>query len=1230
MDLSRLDDLRKDIESLTGVPVGAQIILTDKGAPCKPDLVAKEFAAGKGAPAAEAEGASAAAQELALFVFNRQLLDPRTSSSSDLLNTVDIEPPVPAEVLQILAFEVGSLLPNRAQTYIASFRSHVLYSTAVAATARNHLKGFEKVLEEQRVQISSLRIALTNLEGHSKSVCNGFDKFHSHAQRELSKHSNLLQSFPSDLQALHRIPIHLEIAKDHKLLSDYVPEEKLLTWVDSCRVAHEQIVRKVNGLSDTIKGIKTGTDAEVSQLLSVDFDRFEATLNVVRDRVGRIENGRQLCERDLSRVDSALRDIESNPQAGDRLQAIDHLYQIHRTEYLPDLAKHDAEIRHFLTELLHSKKTLYHTLISRLQTISNLQSSIATVTPLLSTLTTTLASHSQAFGQLLHVHRMPPAWGATLVEIVRRKEYVKIFLGRAREMAEVLAKYRGQEEKRRETFRNEISRYLPAGLVTGLDDKPPYCEITVSNTKDTLPNITKDDIADFEQLVANLRVAMKEVGGSTSVASGTTPPSSATGVPLDSISKLQATMMKMSSQVSGMSVEFDRILLKSGLCAKMEEEAAKLRQENSQLRNNSLVASVGSPTGRNYPHGLRSVSAGSLQAADVEGSRAEEKIRAYESRIRNLEKLLQDSYNINVSKYSNKCDIEALKATIDALRNENDMLQSRVSTFDSQIRLGEGPYDRHQAESEKDSSNEELRLIKERYAMLEKEHSTLKTSFDALSKEKHLFLSELDRLSTFMKEVNVLVESCSKALVVDEDRQQAQAVFGMSEPFPVGIPSSIRHVAKTSPAQADVASPTSPSSRTSSSGLPSIPVLAALRSDEKEIRKRMRELEDDIRCQSLELKALQEVSAWRMQQSTKSSEGIYTDGDGPSSRVMGHTSLSPNTLRGEHVYEDQTTMPLESVVAIAANPVELQMSSSVAERLPGRDKELAMQVVQLLNENEKLLKANQGLKRLRESTKSSNVSSSASEHLPQYWHDLIQSAFKQLRSRNLSLKKIDAALEPLKTLAAPEENILVPLPESVSAAFDSVVTSSARLNAALGSKPGEEDVPESLQEGWCTQSDLGDPVALANWVEAPVNAELQPRPKTITFQRFQENDLALFLPTRNPKAWAAFNVNSPHFFLSTESTKRFETQIKNRDWILANIMSIDERIAVRGDPATNPYGLADGTKYYWCEVEPWEGMALVALGKRSSAKSSATRRQEQQAELKEGEIRVEDASIQQS
>lgn len=60
---------------------------------------------------------------------------------------------------------------------------------------------------------------------------------------------------------------------------------------------------------------------------------------------------------------------------------------------------------------------------------------------------------------------------------------------------------------------------------------------------------------------------------------------------------------------------------------------------------------------------------------------------------------------------------------------------------------------------------------------------------------------------------------------------------------------------------------------------------------------------------------------------------------------------------------------------------------------------------------------------------------------------------------------------------------------------------------------------------------------------------------------FAKGDLALFLPTRNSTVpvWAAFNVSFPHHFLS--ATGIISEQMKSREWIVARITNLTEKIA---------------------------------------------------------------------
>jgi autophagy-related protein 11 len=82
----------------------------------------------------------------------------------------------------------------------------------------------------------------------------------------------------------------------------------------------------------------------------------------------------------------------------------------------------------------------------------------------------------------------------------------------------------------------------------------------------------------------------------------------------------------------------------------------------------------------------------------------------------------------------------------------------------------------------------------------------------------------------------------------------------------------------------------------------------------------------------------------------------------------------------------------------------------------------------------------------------------------------------------------------------------------------------------------------------------------------------------IAYKHFKEGDLALFLPTRNQTtgAWAAFNVGFPHYFLREQEAHR----LSSREWLVARISRIQERVVDLSKSLQNPPGLgrkaADG------------------------------------------------------
>lgn len=140
----------------------------------------------------------------------------------------------------------------------------------------------------------------------------------------------------------------------------------------------------------------------------------------------------------------------------------------------------------------------------------------------------------------------------------------------------------------------------------------------------------------------------------------------------------------------------------------------------------------------------------------------------------------------------------------------------------------------------------------------------------------------------------------------------------------------------------------------------------------------------------------------------------------------------------------------------------------------------------------------------------------------------------------------------------------------------------------------------------------------------------------IAFRGFKEGDLALFLPTRNQamKPWAAFNVGAPHYFLREQEGHK----LVNRDWLVARISKVEERIvdlsknlnrstgADDGRSMTevsdagnsyeddNPFDLSDGLRWYLIDAQeekvgapstPGLGKAVVSTSTVSATRDDA-------------------------
>lgn len=249
------------------------------------------------------------------------------------------------------------------------------------------------------------------------------------------------------------------------------------------------------------------------------------------DTITKLESKCNVIERDLSRVETLLSDLEtrSKKDVNEKLLAVERLATIHVSEYLPEMHTLSTTLHKLLTKtFIPSKKTLTQHLLLSLLRIVAIQSTImrhfsgpsdmeasfhvgsgedgsqdqpkatATLPPCdLEELKGQLKSLKSAFLQIFHVQRMPSAWVAGVAEIVRRRNVTDFFVAKTRQLAESLTKIRSMEEQKRAYFAKDVALFLPDGVVKGLDALPPVFEVSIRGVESAiseLPNYTKEDI----------------------------------------------------------------------------------------------------------------------------------------------------------------------------------------------------------------------------------------------------------------------------------------------------------------------------------------------------------------------------------------------------------------------------------------------------------------------------------------------------------------------------------------------------------------------------------------------------------------------------------------------------------------------------------------------------------------------------------------------------------------
>ncbi|KAJ6624249.1 putative peripheral membrane protein [Mycena sp. CBHHK59/15] len=984
-----------------------------------------------------------------IFVFNKYYLD---LNLDDVLRELKVEAPLQPPIEDSIAAT-------------PPFRPSQL-GTSYLHTAHTHKEHIGHMLASLHCQHDAVRIASTSLDLHVLAIVDTFESVASGSRRELEKQAALLSGLEADLDIISHVRIHTEFVSPSvrkaiesgdkpRTLGDYVSNVKMKQVADTCARTHDDLRARFIQTEQAVSQLQQGTDSVRSTIAATSLlDDAEASSRRSQEIFEKISTGAAILEGHVPDPDGVLQ----------------------------ELRQHDFALRQELQFITNVKNAYTQQCIGALRTISVLNNDMMQIPPALANLQASFRGKN-SFSHIQRLHNMLYAYGATVIEIVRRKEFSRFFYQRAQSILEVMAKLSASERKRRQVHRGEVHGQLPFET-RGMDDPVPTIDFSPSGNLDASYSLERGDVDGLLRVLDDLENASR---------------TSNDLIALAAVRECRAALEKLIVKMDSLESGFDRIAERSLLSASRLSSSRRRSTEADELAYQEL----------------------SQQLREAQESRTH-----------------QDSIH-QEERYALQTQIHRLQSSMQESQSSVVAEQERADLFERELQ---------QVRSQVESELSARRIMEERNSQLSGDVESLRQELataladateqskiaDSLRQELAQVRTDFDEVKTLEarnagKVAHLLEDQANNLRILEEARArgedleiQIQAARAESEKVDQALKEASREKDRLLRAQAS--------------------------EHDRIIRDHIAEADGDravLERQFHELKAVQEHTARQL-------EGVRSEMDLANADSLG--------LREE------------------LKRVERELREARhAERV------------------------------LRDDLRAGRASQSDFEHRLENSSRLIAQILDvALAFRNSHVKALNAAQMMSSHPGAGPRSSLGIMTEST---FSSSMRHSIIGNLDEPSPIDPSDPSAALEALRAFDHDhfleaiTKTGSTIRKWQKQCKEYRERAKGK-ISFRNFAKGDLALFLPTRNSvsKPWAAFNVSFPHYFL--QATGHLAEQLKTREWIVARITSITERVVDHNDPTSNPYGLGDGVKYYMLEVEDWTQPSQQNKRKVSSRKVS--------------------------
>ncbi|KAG8372533.1 hypothetical protein BUALT_Bualt12G0076000 [Buddleja alternifolia] len=472
-----------------------------------------------------------------VFMFNKARMRSNSSPpASEQVEIIDIpDPPSPSpshrpHPLDDAPDPALKALPS----YERQFRYHFQCGHAIYSRTLAKIETCERLLQEHKVQERALEIARGNLDHFYRIVLQNFTDFWKCYSQQRRSHNSLLVNCGRDMEKLRSIRLIPSLqTTNRKCLLDFVKEDNLRKAVEDCSSSHRQFENKVLEFKQEFGDLKRNTETLFSGKASFLVKDLDLT---IKDRQRFINEQKSIMQtlrslslslshthahaqsmrmqlvfrptfwnlldcKDVNTVKKLVDDclscqLSSSLRPHDAVSALGPMYDSHDKSYLPKMQACENAISDLLDFCRDKKNEMNIFVHSYMQKIAYIQYTIKDVRYKFSVFQEALKRQNDQFEHLKVARGIGYSYRACLAEIVRRKAAMKIYMGKAGQLAEKLATERDAEVMRREAFLKMHSTYIPRDILAsmGLYDTPNPCDVNVTPFDTNLLDIDLSDI----------------------------------------------------------------------------------------------------------------------------------------------------------------------------------------------------------------------------------------------------------------------------------------------------------------------------------------------------------------------------------------------------------------------------------------------------------------------------------------------------------------------------------------------------------------------------------------------------------------------------------------------------------------------------------------------------------------------------------------------------------------